>query len=347
MKLNHKKLLISQDKTILEALEILNNLKNISRLILFVHNKNMSIIGSLTDGDIRRSLVKNKNVHLPVGKICFKNFSFEYDSNNYLNLEKYRSQNIVILPILNADKTIVRILDLEKTKSVLPVECVIMAGGRGKRLSPLTDKIPKPMLMLGGKPIIEHNIDLLISYGIKKIHITINYLGSKIKEYFGDGSSKGIEIKYIKEEKFLGTAGSLSLIKKFSSKEIILMNSDLFTNINLENLYKKLILNNLDMVIASKGYKVDIPYAIFKTGTKNKIISFEEKPTYNYSSNAGIYIFKKELVSLIPKNIFYDITDLINNALKTNKNISHEPIKGFWIDIGSPHDYKKAQDRVN
>ena len=153
MKLNHKKLLISQDKTILEALEILNNLKNISRLILFVHNKNMSIIGSLTDGDIRRSLVKNKNVHLPVGKICFKNFSFEYDSNNYLNLEKYRSQNIVILPILNADKTIVRILDLEKTKSVLPVECVIMAGGRGKRLSPLTDKIPKPMLMLGGKPI--------------------------------------------------------------------------------------------------------------------------------------------------------------------------------------------------
>ena len=195
--------------------------------------------------------------------------------------------------------------------------------------------------------LIEHNIDLLISYGIKKIHITINYLGSKIKEYFGDGSSKGIEIKYIKEEKFLGTAGSLSLIKKFSSKEIILMNSDLFTNINLENLYKKLILNNLDMVIASKGYKVDIPYAIFKTGTKNKIISFEEKPTYNYSSNAGIYIFKKELVSLIPKNIFYDITDLINNALKTNKNISHEPIKGFWIDIGSPHDYKKAQDRVN
>ena len=119
------------------------------------------------------------------------------------------------------------IIDLEKTKSVLPLECMIMAGGRGKRLSPLTDTIPKPMLPLGDKPIIEHNIDRLIAYGIKKIYISVKYLGEQIQEYFGDGSSKGIEIEYIWEDKPLGTAGALSLVEQFETNHILLMNSDL------------------------------------------------------------------------------------------------------------------------
>ena len=242
-------------------------------------------------------------------------------------------------------KKITRVIDLEITKSILPLECMIMAGGRGKRLSPLTDKIPKPMLLLGGKPIIEHNIDRLISFGIKKIYISLRYLGEKIQNYFGDGSSKGIQIIYIWEDKPLGTAGALSLVNEFETEHILLLNSDLFTNVNFEDMYLKLINENADMVVASKEYKVDIPFAVFDCEGE-QVSSFKEKPTYLYHSNAGIYIFKKELISKIPKNSNFDITDLMDLLIKDKGKLIHDPIRGYWIDIGKPIDYKNAQDFI-
>ena len=168
-----KDILIENNKTILDALNQLNNLKEINRLILFVVNKEGVLIGTITDGDIRRSIVKNRDLNKKVDQICNYNFIFRYESDKYLNLNELRKKDIKILPLLNKNKTLSRLIDLDIYKSMIPVECMIMAGGRGKRLSPLTDKVPKPMLMLGDKPIIEHNIDNLISFGIKK-NIYIN-----------------------------------------------------------------------------------------------------------------------------------------------------------------------------
>ncbi len=343
--MNLEHILIHKDKTILDALHKLNEIRDVSRLILFVMDNDRSVLGSLTDGDIRRSLANEANVRKKVGDICFRGFVFEYDKKGFLDLRAYRKRDIKILPILDEEKRMLRIIDLEKTKSVLPLECMIMAGGRGKRLSPLTDTVPKPMLPLGDKPIIEHNIDRLIAFGIQKIYISVKYLGEQIREYFGDGSKKGIRIEYIWEDKFLGTAGALALVDEFKSDHVLLMNSDLFTNVDFEDLYLELIKSNADMAVASTEYKVDVPFAVFETKDK-KVIDFKEKPSYIYHSNAGIYILNKKLIAKIPKNQFYDITDLMENLVKEGGKLVHNPIIGFWIDIGKPSDYKQAQEFV-
>ena len=343
--MDYKDLVITEDKTIFEALGKLNLIRDVSRLILFISNTYGEIVGSLTDGDIRRSLTEHAEINKPIGLICNRNFVFEYDKKGFLDLKPYRKTFIKILPILDKQKRLVRIIDLEKIKSVLPLECMIMAGGRGKRLSPLTDIVPKPMLPLGDKPIIEHNIDRLIAFGIQKIYISVKYLGEQIQEYFGDGSKKGISIEYIWEEEFLGTAGALALVDEFKSDHVLLMNSDLFTNVDFEDLYLELIKNNADMAVASTEYKVDVPFAVFETKEK-KVIDFKEKPSYVYHSNAGIYILNKKLIAKIPKNQFYDITDLMDNLVKEGGKLVHNPIIGFWIDIGKPLDYKQAQEFV-
>ncbi|GGE10758.1 nucleotidyltransferase family protein [Psychroflexus salis] len=336
---------IHQNQSILDALKKLNEVRDVSRLILFVVDDGDKVIGSLTDGDIRRSLASNEDINKTVGSICNRNFEFIYNKDGYVELKKYKKKNILILPVLDEQFKMVKIVDLEKKKSILPVECMIMAGGRGKRLSPLTDSIPKPMLPLGGKPIIEHNIDRLISYGVKKIYISVKYLGEQIQDYFGDGSSKGIAIEYVWEDKPLGTAGALSLVDSFDSEYILLMNSDLFTDVDFEDLYLDLVNEKADMVIASTEYKVDVPFAVFET-EKRQIKSFKEKPSYVYHSNAGVYMFKTELIRKIPKNQFYDITDLMEKNVLEAKKLIYNPILGYWIDIGSPSDYKRAQEFI-
>lgn len=339
---------IHQSKSLLEGLEVLNDIlykEDISRLILFVVDDQNSVIGTVTDGDIRRALVKSKRLDLAIGTICNTNFHFENYTNGYIDLSKYRKIDIKIIPLLDEQKRLVDILDISKKQANLPVECVIMAGGRGKRLSPLTDTVPKPMLPLGDKPIIEHNIDRLISFGIQKIYISVKYLGEQLENYFGDGASKGIQIEYIWEDEPLGTGGALALVDNYQSEHILLMNSDLFTDVNFEDLYLDLISQNADMVVASTPYKVDVPFAVFEAEDR-QVHSFKEKPSYVYHSNAGIYLFKTALIQKIPKNEFYNITDLMETLVNEGGKLIHNPILGYWIDIGSPTDYKRAQEFI-
>ena len=343
--MNLEGIVIHKEASIVEALRKLNEIRDVSRLILFVIDDDDRVVGSLTDGDIRRSLAEEMDIHKKIGGVCNHNFTYEFDNEDYLELNQYRKRDIKILPILDDKKRLVRIIDLERTISVLPMECVLMAGGRGKRLSPLTDNVPKPMLPLGGKPIIEHNLDRLITYGIKKFYIAINYLGEQIEEYFGDGSKKGVEIEYIREDKTLGTAGALSLVSNYNSDYVLLMNSDLFTDVDFEDMYKNLIQKKADMMVASTEYKVDIPYAIFETRS-NSVTGLKEKPTYVYYSNAGIYMIKKELIGKIPKNEYYDITDLMDTLTEEGGTLAHNPIIGYWVDIGRPIDYEQAQEFV-
>ncbi len=340
------KLLIPHNKTIHEALIQLNSIEeDVSRLILFVADDQQRIIGSLTDGDIRRVLIKNKDLNQSVFDVCNKKFIRIQEPISFIRVNEYRKKNIKMLPVLDAEGRYIRLVDLDKIKAILPVDCVIMAGGRGKRLSPLTDTVPKPMLPLGGIPIIEHNIDRLIAYGIEKIYISVRYLGEQIQEYFGDGRNKGISIEYIWEDKSLGTAGALSLVEHFNSEHILLLNSDLFTNIDYEDLYLRLLNTEADMAVASTEYKVDVPYAVFETDG-DEVKDFKEKPSYIYQSNAGIYVFKRELIKNIPKNQFYNITDLMEKIVTQGKKLVFNPIIGYWIDIGKPVDYEHAKNFI-
>lgn len=338
-------LLIHKDKNLVEGLQKLNALRNISRLILFVVDDNGRVIGSVTDGDIRRAIVNEQHLEKKLGDICYKGFTYLTQLSSYQSFKKYRKSDIKILPILDGEGRMVDLIDLEYTEAQLPLEAVIMAGGRGKRLSPLTDTIPKPMLKLGSKPIIEYNIDRLISFGIKKIYISVKYLGEQIVDYFGDGSQKGITIEYVWEDEPLGTAGALALIDDFSTEHVLVMNSDLFTNVDFESLYLKLLNEKAAMAVASTEYKVDVPYAVFET-KEGRVTNFKEKPSFIYHSNAGIYILERSLISTIERGKYCDITDVMERLVASGGKLVYDPIIGYWIDIGKTVDYEHAQEFI-
>ena len=210
--IDYKSHIIPSDFTLLQALERINHFS--VNMALFVINEKEQMLGSLTDGDIRRGLLKGIQLNESIEKVMNKTFHFlkEEKKNNVAEIKSHRKKRIKLVPVLNKKNEIVKIFDLEIIKSVLPIDAVLMAGGKGERLRPLTDTVPKPLLNLGGKPIIEHNIDRLIGFGIENIHITVKYLGEQIIEYFSK-SQKSSNIFFIKETKPLGTIGSVSQIK--------------------------------------------------------------------------------------------------------------------------------------
>lgn len=329
-----------------EALKCLSELPNIESRTLFVIDEDERLIGTITDGDIRRGLLGGLEISDVVDK--FMNKSFQYlheDQNNIKKLKEIKNLGVELLPLLDHDRKVLKILDLSLTLSVLPVSALLMAGGRGERLKPFTDTVPKPMLVVGDKPIIEHNIDRLTRFGITEIFISVKYLSNVIKDYFGDGSSRGIKITYIEETEALGTIGCLSLINDISNKDLLVMNSDLLTNIDFEAFYTYFIDSAASMSIASIPYSVNVPYAVLET-EDHKVLSFTEKPVYTYYSNAGLYFLKSALKNGIPYNSFYNATDLIEDLIKNKQTVSHYPIHGYWLDIGKHQDFMKAQDDI-
>lgn len=340
---NFTNYIISKQATCLEALKKLDSEK--SNQTLFVIDENERLLGTVTDGDIRRGLIKGLTLDNPIYLFCYLNFSFICKKINVSEIQRLKKEGIKVLPKLNDAGQIEKVYDLIRLSSVLPVHAVIMAGGRGERLRPLTDNVPKPMLLLGNKPIIEHNIDRLISFGVEKITISVRYLADQIFNYFKDGSSKGISIDYINEDVPLGTIGCLSLIKNIEQDTVLILNSDLFTSINFEDFYLNFVNENADIAVASIPYSVDIPYAIMELN-ENRIISIQEKPKNTYYANAGIYLIKKERIDLIPKNTFFNTTDLMDRIIANKGKLIHSPITGYWIDIGKHDDYNKAKEII-
>ena len=334
--------ILSSDSSIRTALEKLTLLGE--TLTLFIVDPDSILIGVVTDGDIRRGLIKGCELDEAVIKIMNKNFkSINEDQLSIELIDDLKKSSAKIIPILDKNNRIVRFVNISEIKSVLPVHAIIMAGGKGERLLPLTLDTPKPMLKVCGKPIIEHNIDLLAKYGIGNLHISVNYLKDAIKNYFSNGENKNITIHYLDEEKPLGTFGSIKLTNSYKYADLLILNSDLLTNINIADFYKSFKDSNADMAIATTSYLVNIPYAVLET-ENGFVKSFKEKPTYTYFSNAGIYLIKKELVNEIPNNEFYNATDLINKLINTNRVVLTYPILGYWLDIGRHEDYKKANE---
>lgn len=329
------------------ALRSLDLLKDFVSRTLFVVNDNNKLVGSLTDGDIRRGLLNGLEISQPIVSFMNSNFKFLKDSQDNISLIKeYKRSGIQLVPLIDDNGQLLEVIDLTKTKTVLPVTALIMAGGRGERLSPFTDNCPKPMLKIGNKPIIEHNIDRLIAYGISDIYISVKYLKEQIMDYFGDGSSKGIRITYLEEKEALGTLGALSLIDNFLYKDCLIMNSDLLTNIDFEDFYSFYKENDACMALASIPYVVNIPYAVLETNG-NKVSSFSEKPTYTYYSNGGIYLLKTGLKEYIKKEAFFNATDLMDILIADNQHhLVHYPLLGYWLDIGKYQDFMKAQEDI-
>ena len=341
---NYKDHLIINTSSIKDALIKLDILAQDA--ILFIIDDLGKLLGSLTDGDIRRGLLNGEAIDEPVSKVSNNNPKFilksDYSIHKIIDL---RNKNYRVFPLLDNDGVIINIINFRLLKSYLPLDAVIMAGGKGTRLRPLTIDVPKPLLKVGEKPIIEHNLDRLSQHGIDNYWISVNYLGEQIEEYFKNGNEKNIKIDYVWEDKPLGTIGSLSKIKNFQNDNILLTNSDILTNLNYEHFFLDFISQDADFSVVTIPYYVDIPYAVIETLNKD-IKSFKEKPTYTYYSNGGIYLMKKSVLKYLPEESFFNATDLMELLIKKGKKIVSYPLSDYWLDIGKHEDYEKAQKDI-
>ena len=343
--MNDRVYLIHKSENVISALKHLNQLSG-QALVLFVNNDDKQIIGSLTDGDIRRALISGAQLADSVEQIMNVNFSFLTNSSGDMTrmIKENKLRGVKVIPLLNENRELIRLYNLKDLQSVLPIDAVLMAGGKGERLRTLTENTPKPLLPVGDKCIIDHNVDRLISYGVEHISVTCNYLKEQFYEHFEEPRS-GVKVNCVTEPRFLGTIGSIKFVETFQNDTILVMNSDLFTDINYEDFYLHFKEHNADVSVAAVPYTVSVPYGIMDLDGRN-LKGMIEKPTYNYYANAGIYLIKKSMLDLIPEGEFFHATHLMDAILKQGGKIIRFPINGTWIDIGNPQEYQKARELV-
>lgn len=336
---------LSKDNTLLEALTQINSLAP-DPLVLFVVDGENRLLGTLTDGDSRRALIAGASVDDKVEKVMHTNFNYMKldEINDVKEIKHQKGLKMKLVPVLDNDMHIVDIINLGKYETRLPIDAVLMAGGKGERLRPLTETTPKPLLKVGEKAIIDYNIDRLISNGVKHINVTVNYLGEQLEEHFAKPRGE-VQVLTVREPKYLGTIGSIRFVKEFYNDTILVMNSDLFTNINYEDFYLHFVEHDADMSVAAVPYTVSVPYGIFDLDGRN-IQGLIEKPTYNYYANAGIYLIKRSALEEIPNDTFFNATDLIEKLISRGERVIRFPLNGTWIDIGNPQEYQKANELV-
>lgn len=338
------KYIISDNSSILDALKAIDGTKHKSQT-LFVVDASYKMVGTLTDGDIRRGLIGGFGLDAKISDVMHRSFKFVVQGDdNASTLRELRDKQLFFVPLLDKEGHIVDIFNLFDYKNHLPIDAVLMAGGKGERLRPLTEKTPKPLLKVGDKAIIDYNIDSLISYGVKHLSVTVNYLHEQIEEHFTHPRN-GIKVNCVKEPKYLGTIGSIRFVESFWNDTILVMNSDLFTDINYEDFYLHFLDHNAAMSVAAIPYTVSVPYGIFDLDGR-VIKGVIEKPTYNYYANAGIYLIKREMLKYVPDDIKFDATDFMEMLVSKGEKVIRYPLNGTWIDIGNPQDYAKANDMV-
>lgn len=336
--------IIKSGATILDAYRALDILKS-KYLDLFVESGDGRVVGSVTDGDIRRGLLAGATLEDSVDKVMNRNFVYFTDGAiDIALLKRCKAKGISLIPVLDSERRIKDIYNIGSLISVLPIDAVLMAGGKGERLRPLTLETPKPLLKVGDKCIIDHNIDRLISYGVKHISVTVNYLKEQIEEHFSVPRGE-VKVQTVREPKFLGTIGSIKFVENFYNDTVLVMNSDLFTNINYEDFFLHFKEHDADMSVAAVPYTVSVPYGIFDLDGR-VIQGLIEKPTYNYYANAGIYLIKRSALNEIPDETFFNATDLIEKLIAEGKKVIRFPLNGTWIDIGNPQEYQKANELV-
>lgn len=336
-----RRYIIQHQDSIKDALVALNQISSDTQSLLVV-DEDQKLVGTLTDGDIRRGLILGIDLTDPVSAIMHKDFKYILEPEfDVARLKAFRDMNVLFIPILDAERHIVDVINLKKYKSHLPIDAVLMAGGKGERLRPLTEKTPKPLLKVGEKCIIDHNVDRLMAYGINHVNVTVNYLGEQLEEHYAEPKN-GVQVRTFREPKFLGTIGSIKFVDTFYNDTILVMNSDLFTNIDYEDFFLHFKAHNAEMSVASVPYDVSIPYGILDLEGRN-IKGLLEKPKYNYYVNAGIYLIQKSVLSEIPENEFFNATDLIVKLIAKGKSVIRYPLDGVWVDIGQYSELEKAK----
>lgn len=334
------------NSTIKEALQIIDNG---ALQIALVVDENDILIGTLTDGDIRRGLLKGLDLNSSIESIIFKIPTIAKISDTKEEILKMAlSKKLHQIPIVDEKGRILGIQEIEelikpknKTNKV-----ILMVGGLGTRLRPLTETTPKPMLKVGNKPILQTIVEKFAEYGYTNIIMCVNYKSHMIQDYFGDGKEFGVNIEYVLENQRMGTAGALSLLKEKPTEPFFVMNGDLLTNVNFEHLHNYHLATNSIGTMCVREYDFQVPYGVVNI-LNSKITSIEEKPTHKFFVSAGIYMLSPEVLDYIPENQFYDMPTLFEKIIAENKNAISFPLREYWLDIGRIEEYKKANEEYD
>jgi dTDP-glucose pyrophosphorylase len=322
--------------------------------IALVVDEERRLLGTVTDGDIRRLILGGGSLDAPVSELLARKAGTLYPrpvtahpgaSPDEL-LQTMRKHKIRQLPVVDGGGHVVDLVTMEDLlpEQTLPLQAVIMAGGFGKRLRPITEELPKPMLPIGDRPLMELIIEQLRQAGIRRASIMTHYLADKITSYFGDGRAFGIEIDYVNEEHPLGTAGALSLMEA-PQEPILVINGDILTRVDFRAMLAYHREQSADLTVGVRHYDMQVPYGVVECEGP-RVHRLREKPRLSFLVNAGIYLLEPEVHQYIPQGQRFDMTDLIEKLLEEKRKVVAFPIVEYWIDIGQLEDYEKAQEDV-
>lgn len=337
---------LTPQSTIREALKIIDSG---AMQIAIVVDQDDVLVGTLTDGDIRRGLLKNLALDDAIESIVFRTPTVAKlsDSKEEI-LQKALSKKLHQIPVVDDENHVIGMKEIEEL--IRPHhklnKVVLMVGGMGTRLRPLTEKTPKPMLKVGNKPILQTIVEKFAQYGFTNIIMCVNYKSHIIQDYFGDGSTFGVNIEYIQEEQRMGTAGALGLFCIKPQEPFFVMNGDLLTNVNFEHLLEYHISQNTVATMCVREYDFQVPYGVVNI-KGNRILSIHEKPVHKFFVSAGIYMLSPEVLEYIPQNEFYDMPTLFEKLIDENKSAISFPLREYWLDIGRMEEYERANNEYH
>ena len=313
------------------------------------------LIATVTDGDMRRALLDGQDLDSTVSVLLSRKVSSHFgdpvtapagtDQTTLLNL--MRQNQVRHLPLIDEKDEIAGLVTLEQLlpDEVVPLQAVIMAGGYGRRLRPLTEELPKPMLPLRGRPLMERVVEQLREAGIRRVNISTHYKSEKIIEHFGDGQDFGVELSYVQEEEPLGTAGALGLMET-PKEPLLVINGDILTQMDFRALLDYHREHTATLTVTVRKYDLSVPYGVITTDAESRVIGLQEKPLLSFFVNAGIYLLEPKAYDFIPKNERCDMNEVIQALLDNGEKVVSFPIHEYWIDIGQDSDYLKAQEDI-
>jgi dTDP-glucose pyrophosphorylase len=344
--MNWRDVSVAPNQSIREALSVIDE-GGIQ--IALVVNENDHLEGVATDGDIRRGILEGIDLDTPVRTVINEDPITARPQADWQSLiDRMQARRIHQIPIVNDEGCVVgiEVLDDLLEPEVRPNPVVLMAGGLGTRLRPLTEDCPKPLLEVGDQPILETIIEGFIAHGFRRFYLSVNYKAEMIEDYFGDGSDWGIDITYVHEEKRLGTAGPLSLLPEQPDETMIVMNGDLLTKLNFAHLLDFHHKHGAAATMCVREHETQVPYGVIETDDQY-MTGLEEKPTERYFVNSGIYALEPETLDLVPEDEFFDMTELFERLIDKERKATCFPVREYWQDIGRKKDFRKANGKYN
>jgi dTDP-glucose pyrophosphorylase len=333
---------VSESATLRTAMEVLDRG---SLEIVLVVNPAGALLGTLTDGDIRRAILSGARLDEAASRFMHRSFTAVGPGANRTEvLDLMRACTLQQIPIVDEDG---RLVGLHLLREILgatlrPNWAVVMAGGRGERLRPITDSIPKPMIKVAGRPILERIVLHLVGFGIRRIFLSVNYMADMIESHFKDGADLGCNIVYVKEEKPLGTGGALSLLPERPEHPVLMLNGDLLTQFNVGNMLDFHADGGFMATVGVHEYVHTVPYGVVER-QGDRIVGIREKPTQTWLANAGIYVFEPVLVERVPQDTYFPLPTLVEECLDHGEVVGAFPIKEDWIDVGHPKELRRAR----